>query len=193
VAFDGVNVPVQPVKDKIFRDTSPLVRRFADQIIVAASGKPIVDVACGSGRNALFLARLGGAVICIDKDLSSFNANPWLLDGFVTPSAPRLQARTIDLRNDHWPFASRSVGGIINVHFLLPLLFPLFADSLTPCGYLLLETVAGHGENYRELPQEGELKTALADAFDLVFYNERPVGPSEYHAVAVQLVGKRKV
>jgi hypothetical protein len=135
---------------------------------------------------------LGGTVICIDKDLSSFHANPQLLDGFVTPSAPRLQSRKIDLRIDHWPFTSRSIGGIINVHFLLPLLFPLFADSLTPCGYLLLETVAGHGENYRELPQEGELKTALKDAFDLAFYKERPVGPSEHHAVAVQLLGKRK-
>src|SRR5690348_12013636 len=46
-------------------NAAPLVRKFAPQIASAASEKPIVDVACGSGRNALVLATLGCRVICV--------------------------------------------------------------------------------------------------------------------------------
>lgn len=190
--FDGVNVPPQAVKNEIARATSPLVRKFAEKVIAAAVGKPILDVACGSGRNALFLARLGCAVICIDKNLSALNANLQRRRGFLTTSSKRLFSKEIDLVKDHWPFGPRSVGGIINIHFLLPQLFPFFASSLVPNGYLLLETVPGFGGNYLELPQEGELKAALEYAFDLEFYEERSVGPSEHNAVAVKVLARRK-
>jgi hypothetical protein len=101
-------------------------------------------------------------------------------------------SQEIDLVKERWPFAPQSVGGIINVHFLLPALFPHFADSLAPGSYLLLETVAGHGENYLELPQRGTLKSALRQAFDLEFYEERSVGPSEHNAVTVKVLARRK-
>jgi SAM-dependent methyltransferase len=187
-----VNVPPQGVKDEISRATSPLVRRFAERVIAAAARKPILDVACGSGRNALFLARLSGAVICIDKDLSALNANLQRRRSVLTPSSIQLASQEIDLLNGGWPFAPRSVGGIINIHFLLPTLFPLFAISLAPCGYLLLETVAGHGENYRELPQEGALKASLECAFDLELYEERSAGPTGHNAVTVKVLARRK-
>ncbi len=185
-------MPLQTIRDEISRATSPLVRRFAEQVVAAASERPILDVACGSGRNAIFLARMGGTVICIDKDLSPFDANLQRWREFVTVSAKRLQPRRIDLLRDRWPFERGNVGGVINIHFLFPPLFPLFASSLAPSGYLLLETVAGHGDNYLELPQEGALKAILADAFDLVFYEERSVGPSKHHAVAVKVLARRK-
>ncbi len=94
--------------------------------------------------------------------------------------------------NDPWPFAPGSVGGIINVHFLMTTLLPAFAMSLTPGAYLLLETVPGHGENYRELPRPGELSELLEPAFELVIYEERRVGPSEHEAVVVKMLAHRK-
>jgi SAM-dependent methyltransferase len=179
------------VKDKIYRATSPFVRRFAKQVVASASGKPILDVACGSGRNAFFLERIGGTVICIDRDLSSFNANPLVLRDAKTHPVG-LVPRVVDLVKDPWPFTMNSVGGIINIDFLLPMLFPFFARSLSPGGLFLLETVSGRGGNYRELPQEGELKAALGQAFDLTFYEERSAGPSGQSAVAVKLLARRK-
>jgi SAM-dependent methyltransferase len=186
------NVPLQAVKDVIARATSPLVRRFAEQLIAAASGRPILDVACGSGRNAFFLAGLGATVICIDKDLSSFAANLRQRCGSLTTLSNLLLPKKIDLVRDEWPFTPGSIGAIINVHFLMPALFPHFASSLAPNGFLLLETVSGHGENYLELPQKGELKAALGDAFDFASYQERSVGPSDHHAVVVKLLARRK-
>lgn len=56
-------------------EPSPLVRRFAAKIVDAAAGKPVLDVACGSGRNALALSQLGCAVICVDRDLTTLQAH----------------------------------------------------------------------------------------------------------------------
>jgi SAM-dependent methyltransferase len=187
------DVPPPIVKDEVFRDAAPLVRKYAEKIVAAAAGKPILDVACGSGRNAIFLARLGGTVICIDKDLSSLDANLQRRRDILTGYAKRLIPRRIDLLKNRWPFGPSSVGGIINVHCLLAALLPVFAISLTPQAYLLLETVSAHGANYLELPQRGALKAVLEPVFDLAFYEERPAGPSERNVVTVKVLARRKV
>jgi SAM-dependent methyltransferase len=188
----STNIPHQIVKDEISRDAAPFVRRCAEQIVATANGKPILDVACGSGRNAIFLARLGGTVICIDKDLSALAVNLKRQRDILMGLETRLIPERIDLQKDPWPFGPDSVGGIINVHCLLTALLPAFAMSLTPKAYCLLETVPGHGANYLELPQRGELKAILGHAFDMAFYEERPVGPSERNAVTVKVLARRK-
>jgi len=73
--------------------------------------------------------------------------------------------------------AESIAGGIINVHFLLPALLPHFASSLSRGGYLLLETVPGCGNNYLQLPKEGELHSLLKGAFEFEYYKERKIGP----------------
>lgn len=192
-ASRSTNIPLHVVKDEIFLDAAPFVRKCAERIVAAAKGKPILDVACGSGRNAILLARLGGTVICIDKNLSALDVNLNRQRGILTGFATRLIPERINLLKDSWPFCPGSIGGIINVHCLLTALLPAFAISLTPQAYLLLETVPGHGANYLELPQQGALKTVLEPAFDLVFYDERPAGPPERNAVTVKLLARRKV
>ena len=187
------NVPLPIVKDDVFRDAAPFVRRCAERIVAAAAGKPILDVACGSGRNAIFLAWLGGTVICIDKDLYALDTNLKRQRDILTGFATRLVPKRIDLLKDPWPCGPGSVGGIINVHCLLTALLPAFATSLAPQAYLLLETVPAHGANYLELPQRGALKAVLEPVFDLAFYEERPAGPSERNVVTVKVLARRKV
>jgi len=181
---DGINHGLKP---------STLVRRFATQIADLAAGKPVIDVACGSGRNALALAQLGCHVICVDKDLAGLEANIALLRPTgLRQVTEKLSLTQLDLVEDSWPFASSIAGGIINVHFLLPKLFPLFERSLSPGGYLLLETVPGCGGNYLELPRSEEVRSAFEKKFEIEWYKERKVGPAGYDAVTVQIFAKKR-
>lgn len=168
-------------------DVCSLVKRFGKKVAEAAGEMPILDVACGSGRNAIFLGQLGCTVICMDNDLSRLHTDRTFKGG-----SGSLIPHQIDLINDPWPFSPRSVGGIINIHFTLPTLFPLFQSSLMPNGYLLFETVPGVGGNYLELPKEGELMAALGTSFECKVYKERHVGPPEHNAVTVKLLARRR-
>jgi SAM-dependent methyltransferase len=174
-------------------EPSPLVRRFASKIVNAAAGKPVIDVACGSGRNAILLSQLGCAVICVDKDLSLLQTQQQRLSGTLLGRAlAQLTLNQMDLLKDPWPFGGGTLGGVVNIHFLLPALFPFFESSLSPGGYLLVGTVPACGGNYLQLPKKGELKMALAKAFDFEFYKEGKAGPRGYDAVTVQLLAKRR-
>jgi SAM-dependent methyltransferase len=174
-------------------EASSLVRRFGAKVVSASHGKPILDVACGSGRNAFHLSSLGANVVCMDRELTRLRE--YLTQNASTGNivgADRIVPQQIDLINDPWPFTSASVGGIVNVHFTLPALFPYFESTLMPDGYLLLETVPGCGGNHRELPKRGELKAALEGSFSFEMYKEKPVGPLERNAVTVKLVARRR-
>lgn len=162
-------------------EPSRLVRKFGLKIREAAGGQPILDVACGTGRNAIFLSQLNCDVVCVDK----------VLDGFKGHRSRSLRTVKLDFLTDPWPFGHCTLGGIVDVHFLSFRLFPLFEKSLIPGGYLLVETVAGHGGNYLELPKAGMIKETLQTGFRLEFYKERYVGPETYKAVTVQALAKR--
>ena len=164
-------------------DACPLIRKFHAKMANAAMGKPVLDIGCGSGRNAFPLAAHGCTVICADNDLTRFHL-PKDLKGQLIP-------RQWDFVSDAWPFAPSSAGGIVSVHFLVPSLLPYFKESLSRGAYLLLETVPGCGGNYLQLPPKGQLRYSLEDAFDLEFYKERNVGPKGCGVVAVQLFARR--
>jgi hypothetical protein len=166
---------------------TPFVKRFAPLIARSAHGLPIVDVACGSGRNASVFLELGCKVICLDKDLGQLRSK------CPSQTLPQgMEAIQIDFLNQPWPLGTAAVGGIINVHFLLPTLFPSFVESLIPGGYLLIQTVPGCGGNYLQLPRSNELRSALSEHFESEFYQERPVGPSTFKSVTVNLLAKRR-
>lgn len=149
---------------------SMLLKQFGKAIANCKSG-PILDVGCGSGRNALFLESLGASVICIDKD-------PIALDRLeAAKRTPRLKTVLLDAVKDRWPFPPRSVEAIINVHFFHPRLIGRFSGSLRSGGLLLIETVGAHGGNYLELPPAGFFRSKLTRAFDIHYFIETSVGP----------------
>ena len=171
---------------------SPFVRRFGPQIVAVANPKPILDVACGGGRNAVFIAHLGGTVICIDRDLARFEAERVrLADSIFAPSFSRITTLRLDLIREPWPFPPDSVGGIVNVHFQRAVLSSYIIESLSSGGCLLLETVQARGGNYLELPKAETLRLAFGKFFDLKTYRERKAGPVGNDAVTVQMFGVR--
>jgi SAM-dependent methyltransferase len=164
---------------------SPLVKRFASTIVDAASGNPIIDLACGSGRNAFYIAQFGANVICVDHDLTRIkNQFPEVGD------PKRLTLVEMDLLADPWPFRPRTIGGIVLVDFLDRSLFLKCESSLIPGGYILIESVSGRGGNYFELPKAGEVKMAFERSFEFQFYREVKVGPRPSDAVTVRMLAR---
>lgn len=173
-----------------FVSPSPFVLRFSKKLVRNAKG-PILDVACGSGRHAFLLANLGARVIGVDKDLTPFREMRRRLVE-TTGFKSAVTSYKVDLDVDPWRFGEASFGAIINVHFLLRKLFPLFCRSLLPGGYFLFESVGGQGGNYLELPRAGEMETMLGSCFDFEHYQERRAGPKGQNAVTVQLMARRR-
>jgi SAM-dependent methyltransferase len=118
---------------------SAWVVRFASLI---PAGE-VLDLACGHGRHARFLAAQGHSVLAIDRDGEALAA----LHG------DRIRTQQLDLEGnpDHgpdWPLQAGRFAGIVVTNYLhRPLLESLLA-SLAPGGVLLYETFAQGNERY---------------------------------------------
>ena len=115
----------------------------------------VLDLACGGGRHARFLAALGHPVLAVDRDAQA-------LIGAAGPGITTLQC---DLEDPAlaWPFAPGRFAGIVVTNYLHRPLFAALAASLAPDGLLIYETFSSGNEAYGKpsnpafLLGEGEL------------------------------------
>jgi SAM-dependent methyltransferase len=94
-------------------------------------GGTVLDLACGSGRNARWLAEQGWCVEAVDRDEVAI-AGLQKIAG--------LHALQADVENAAWPFAGRTFDGIVVCRYLHRPLLPLLAESLAVGGVLIYET-----------------------------------------------------
>jgi 2-polyprenyl-3-methyl-5-hydroxy-6-metoxy-1,4-benzoquinol methylase len=103
-------------------------------IVTATAGRRALDIACGEGRNSLFLARQGFAVYGVDI------AETALERARNRIGAAGLSAEFQNVDLDTWqPTASYDL--IMAINFLHRELFPLLVNHLTPGGVLLVDTI----------------------------------------------------
>jgi SAM-dependent methyltransferase len=103
--------------------------RAHDDLLVAQPRGPALDIACGTGRNALHLARLGFDVDAID---ASGVAVEHLR---ATAGDLPVRAQRLDLPADPLPGDGYQV--IVNTYFLERALFGPISAALAPGGLLL--------------------------------------------------------
>jgi SAM-dependent methyltransferase len=114
-------------------DPSPWVTTHADKI---RAGGRILDLACGSGRNARWLAAQGWQVEAVDRNQAALDT----LQG-----VPRIQTICADLENGSWPYAGQRFDGIVVCRYLHRPLLDRLAEHLQAQGILLYETfMVGH-------------------------------------------------
>src|ERR1035437_10537593 len=107
---------------------SPWVRRFAPLI---ADGGKVLDLACGGGRHARYLAECGYLVEAVDS-------NPDVIDALSGIAG--INARCADLESGPWPYGGVLFSGIVVTNYLWrPLMGPLMA-ALDKGGVLIYET-----------------------------------------------------
>lgn len=144
---------------------SPWVRHHASRI---APSSKVLDLACGNGRHARYLAQLGHPVTAIDIDLS----------GVTDLTADkRFILIEHDLENSPWPFADGHFGGIIVTNYLFRPLLPHLVTALINGGTLIYDTFAvgnerfGHPRNPSFLLNPGELLDVFAADFRILAYD----------------------
>ncbi len=131
----------------------------------------VLDVACGAGRHAQFLAAAGHAVTGVDRDLAAAKqlANPMTL----------VQA---DIENAPWPTllqdpqsGPKTFGAVVVTNYLWRPILPTLLQSVAPGGVLLYETFAVGNEVFGRpsradfLLRPGEL-LALCNGWHIVAY-----------------------
>ena len=150
-------------------EPSPWVARFAH--LIAARG-PVLDLACGGGRNARFLRRLGHPVVALDKETKAIAQD-------ATPGIEIVQADLEDgspLFDPPGPLAGRRFAGIVVVNYLYRPILPKFASLLIDGGALLYETFARGNEKFTRprnpdhLLRAGELLELARGQFQIVAY-----------------------
>ena len=124
------------------------------------SGGRILDLACGRGRHARFLAAHGFRVVAVDKDLSGV-ADLRQQEGIELIEA--------DLETGAWPLAGSPFDGIVVVNYLHRPHFPFIVDTLAPGGVLIFDTFAAGNERWGKprnpafLLRPGEQRTVFKD------------------------------
>jgi 2-polyprenyl-3-methyl-5-hydroxy-6-metoxy-1,4-benzoquinol methylase len=152
------------------RKPSPFLFREIERIHRLAPGNRALDIACGEGRNSIFLAQQGFRVTALDiSDVGLGKAAQWAeAEGVV------IDFQRVDL--DKYRFAER-FDLIINFNFLLRELIPEEVRALSPGGLLIIDTIMespqlceSHNPDY--LLQYGELQRICEGLTGEILFNE---------------------
>lgn len=161
---------------------SPWVRRWSGFI---RPGGCVLDVACGSGRHARWLARLGFEVEAVDRAPELFAAPP-----------PGVTVTGADIEGGPWPYEGRRFDAVVVTNYLHRPLLPTLIESLERGGLLVYETFArgherfGRPTNPAFLLEPGELLEAVHGRLRVLGYEDLVV--DEPRAAALQRLAARR-
>ena len=145
---------------------SPWLMRHAPLI---RAGGSVLDLACGNGRNARWLAEQGWRVEAVDRDEFAIAG----LQGLAG-----IQARVTDLEQGLWPFGGKRFDGIVVCRYLHRPLLPKLAESLAENGVLIYETFMrgqekfGRPQNPDFLLRSDELYEAYGKTLTVVAFEQ---------------------
>jgi len=135
-----------------------------NRALLPASGDAL-DVACGGGRNAIWLAGQGFATTAVDRDAATIAA----LNERARTAALPLRAVVMDLEGAvPPPLGDAAYDVIVVTHYLHRPLFPSLLAALRPGGALVYETflraqaARGRPTNPDFLLEPGELRRLVA-------------------------------
>lgn len=139
-----------------------------------------VDLACGAGRNALFLARRGLEVVAVDLSDEGLRRLARRAGNEDLPVLPvQADLERFELRPGRFDV-------VVNTHFLLRSAFGLIREALSPGGLVVFETynvdeieILGGDVRRTYALERGELRSAFRD-YEVLVYEEgvfqRPEG-----------------
>jgi len=125
----------------------------------------VLDVACGFGRNARWIAARGLEVVAVDR---------------APQTIPGVRFVQADLEgNEPWPFPGERFAGVVVTNYLHRPLFPKLIAAIAPGGVLIYETFMAGNERFGRpsnpdyLLRPGELFEAIGSLHIIAFEQGR--------------------
>jgi SAM-dependent methyltransferase len=134
-----------------------------------------LDIACGNGRNSIFLAQQGFKVDAVDISKVAL--------GQLPDNDPRINIICEDM--DTWQMPENRYELILNIRFLDRRLFPMIKKGLKPGGVLIFESFVDEKKDYCLEPNE--LLHAF-NCFQIVYYEEKKNDPADKFGQSVYMV-----
>jgi len=167
-----------------YRPPSMFVKHYFD----LAPKKSALDVACGGGRNTLFLQELGFKIDAIDISAIALaelakNANE--------------NVALIEADLDEYEFKKQKYGLIVMTNFLDRALIKRLKEALVDGGIFIVETYVEDELNEKDFNKnfmlyKGELKELFSD-FEIIEYDEFMNEPFEVYRMKKAAIAARKV
>lgn len=146
-------------------EPSNLVQDMLASLKHAAREGPMLDLACGSGRNGIYLMEQGLPVVFADKDQTKLENIAEKLQGSTLASY-----WPVDLEaGGRSPLSGRSFAAILVFRYLHRPLFAAIKDAVQPGGLVVYETFTvdqprfGRPSNPDFLLRKGELEATFED------------------------------
>jgi SAM-dependent methyltransferase len=164
-------------------------RFLVEQIDRLPRGRAL-DLATGSGRNAIYLALKGYAVDAIDYSRAAVSQ----LKSFVNQQSLAVSVKQEDLTTSRIPEATYDL--IINFNYLERLLIPQIIKGLKPGGMVLFETYTieqpryGKPHNPDYLLKPNELINSFKE-LHIIYYHERVDHSSEETKAIASLLAQK--
>ena len=167
--------------------SSPFVLRCIKNIELNRT-LPILDIPCGHGRHSFLLSERGYDVVAADIDSRCLTS---IREHVSRVAERRISLLRVDARSK-LPFRSHAFGLALIVHYVEKSIISSVEPLIAPGGYLIYETFGFNGENWRQLPRAGEIKSVVALYFDILFYQEKLDARSSEHPVSVKVYARKK-
>jgi len=167
--------------EQVFETPAPLVVEFTRPLGPGSA----LDLACGPGRNALYLAARGWRVTAVD-------GSPVAI-GLLREKNPSIDARVVDLETGGFEAPPDSCDLVLSCYYLQRSLIPGMQSALRAGGLLIMLvhlSDAGQPQGTPTRAYPGELR-AFFEGWGILHYREgEPGEPGHRHAVAEMVVQK---
>ncbi|HVE57786.1 MAG TPA: methyltransferase domain-containing protein [Pyrinomonadaceae bacterium] len=154
------------------------------------AGKAL-DLACGTGRHAIFLAEKGWRVTAVDNSAVGIE----IARQRATEKALEIDFCAADLEKGEFQIEENAYDLICDFYYLQRDLFAAMKKGVKPDGIIIATIhIYGEGEDAgRFLLREGELKEFFND-FEILHYHETPqtdTDAGEHHRRTAEIIAKK--
>ncbi len=154
---------------------SPEVVSVAAELPV---GSRALDLGCGEGRNALYLAGLGWQVTAVDGSASAIR----IVRERARTAGLHVETQVADLEAGTFPIAPNSYDLIADFLYLQRDLFPAIREGVKPGGVFSGEVLVGAESPFRMQP--GQLRSEF-DGWKILYYSEAGGADSNHRTARI--------